>query len=248
MERRGFISLAGMGVLSACLPGTPKKTKKPSDAKNTDLNSSFMGHQFPALPFAYNSLEPYIDARTVEIHYDKHHHGYFRKFLKAIKGTNLEKTPMHKIFSSVSTYDDNVRNNGGGYYNHMLYWENLSPNGGQPSGRLLSKLIKHFKSLDEFKLEFNNSAKTLFGSGWTWLILNDNRELQIVSTSNQDNPLMDIVETRGIPLLTIDIWEHAYYLKYQNRRADYINNFWNIINWNTVNNRFANAIKGSWKG
>ncbi len=245
MQRRGFISLVGIGALSACLPGTKNRTIKSTEAKNNDINNSFSGHQFPVLPYVYNALEPHIDARTVEIHYDKHHRGYYQKFLKAIKGTDLEKTPMHKIFSSVSTYNDSIRNNGGGYYNHMLYWENISPDGGQPSARLLSKLIKFFNSFDEFKLEFNNSAKTLFGSGWTWLILNENRELQIVSTSNQDNPLMDIVETQGIPLLTIDIWEHAYYLKYQNRRADYINNFWDIINWNAVNERFIDALKNS---
>jgi len=128
--------------------------------------------------------------------------------------------PMHKIFSSVSSYSDAVRNNGGGYYNHMLYWENLSPAASEPSARLLSKLIKYFKSLEEFKTDFSSSAKTLFGSGWVWLILNEKRELQIVSTANQDNPLMDIAEIQGIPLLTIDIWEHAYYLKYQNRELN----------------------------
>ncbi len=246
MHRRGFIGLVGLGALSACVPGTPKTTKKSTG--NDDLQSNkISGHYFPVLPFAYDALEPYIDARTVEIHYDKHHRGYFRKFSNAIKGTELEKVPMHKIFSSVSSYSEAIKNNGGGYYNHLLYWENLSPVSGQPSARLLSKIIKYFKSLDEFKIEFNNSAKTLFGSGWTWLILNKNRELEIVSTSNQDNPLMNIVENRGIPLLTIDIWEHAYYLKYQNRRADYINNFWNIINWNTVNERFINALKDSRK-
>lgn len=246
MQRRGFISLVGMGALSACIPGTTKTAQKTSG--NNSSSDSFVGHKFPALPFAYNALEPHIDARTVEIHYDKHHRGYFKKFTNAINGTELERTPMHKIFSSVSEYGDAVRNNGGGYYNHMLYWENLSPSTSKPSARLLSKLVNNFKSLDEFKSEFNSSAKTLFGAGWTWLILNDDRKLQIVSTPNQDNPLMDIAEIRGIPLLTIDIWEHAYYLKYQNRRGEYISNFWDIINWDTVNTRFANAMKGDWKG
>jgi len=245
MQRRGFISLVGIGALSACIPGTSKKA---SNNKSSELDNNFAGHKFPVLPFAYNALEPHIDARTVEIHYDKHHRGYFRKFTNAIKGTELVKTPMHEIFASVSTYGDAVRNSGGGYYNHMLYWENLSPTSGEPSAKLLSKLVKYFKSLDEFKSEFNKSAKTLFGAGWTWLILNENKELQIVSTPNQDNPLMDIAEVRGIPLLTIDIWEHAYYLKYQNRRGEYISNFWDIINWDTVNSRFANAMKGDWKG
>ncbi len=248
MQRRGFISLVGIGVLSACVPGAPKSAKKTSDKSSSDSDNNFAGHRFPVLPFAYNALEPHIDARTVEIHYDKHHRGYFRKFTKAIKDTDLEKMPMHKIFASVSSYSDGVRNNGGGYYNHMLYWENLSPAASEPSARLLSKIVKYFKSLDGFKAEFSSSAKTVFGAGWTWLILNKDRELQIVSTANQDNPLMDIVETGGIPLLTIDIWEHAYYLKYQNRRGEYISNFWDIINWDTVNKRFIGAMKGSWKG
>ena len=247
MKRRNFLSLVGMGVIAACTPGTSKKSKKTSDISNEPYEN-IPGHFFPPLPFTFNALEPYIDTLTVEIHYEKHFLGYFKKFTAAVKGTKLEKMPMYKIFSSVSSYDKSVRNFGGGYYNHKLYWENLSPDGGQPSAKLLSKIVKYFNSFDEFKTQFNNSAKTLFGSGWTWLILNDNNELQIVSTPNQDNPLMDISKVRGIPLLTIDVWEHAYYLKYQNRRGDYIANFWEIINWNKVNERFKKGLKGEWKG
>ena len=247
MKRRNFLGLVGMGVLAACTPGASKTSKKTSGINN-EPDVSIPGHYFPPLPFAFNALEPHIDARTVEIHYEKHHRGYFKKFTAAVKGTELETMPMYKIFSSVSSYSEAVKNFGGGYYNHTLYWENLSPDGGQPGARFLSKIVKYFDSFDNFKTQFYNSAKTLFGSGWTWLILNDKHELQIVSTPNQDNPLMDISKVRGIPLLTIDVWEHAYYLKYQNRRGDYITNFWDIINWNTVNKRFKGALKGEWKG
>ncbi len=247
MHRRGFISLVGLGVVSACVPGTSKSDKK-NTVKKSVSPETISRHIFPALPFAYNALEPYIDARTVEIHYDKHHRGYYNKFSAAIKGTALEKMPMYKIFANISAYSDTVKNYGGGYYNHMLYWENLSPDGGEPCARLLSNIVKNFNSLDNFKVEFSKAAKTLFGSGWAWLIMTGNNELKIVTSPNQDNPLMDFAEVKGVPLLTIDVWEHSYYLKYQNRRADYINNFWNIVNWNTVNERFLGAKKGTWKG
>ena len=247
MHRRGFISLVGLGVISACVPGTSKSSDKNTKAKSSSPGT-ISEHKFPPLPFAYNALEPYIDARTVEIHYDKHHRGYFKKFSAAIKGTELEKMPMYKIFANVSAYSETVKNYGGGYYNHMLYWDNLSPKGGEPCAKLLSKIVKYFDSMVQFKAEFNKAAKTLFGSGWAWLIMTDNKELKIVTSTNQDNPLMDFAEVKGVPLLTIDVWEHSYYLKYQNRRADYINNFWNIVNWNTVNERFLGAKEGTWKG
>ena len=247
MQRRGFLSLVGLGVLSACVPGTSKSDKKTVSALSSTSGTN-SGHKFPPLPFAYNALEPYIDARTVEIHYDKHHRGYFKKFSAAIKGTELEKMPMYKIFARISSYNETVKNYGGGYYNHMLYWQNLSPDGGKPCARLLSQIVKQYDSLDNFKAEFNKAAKTLFGSGWAWLIMTPEKELKIVTSANQDNPLMDIAGAKGVPLLTIDVWEHSYYLKYQNRRAEYINNFWNIVNWNTVNERFLGAKKGTWKG
>ena len=247
MRRRDFISLTGLGVISACVPGTSKSDKNTGNIKSSSPET-ISKHVFPALPFAYNALEPYIDARTVEIHYNKHHRGYFKKFSAAIKGSELEKMPMYKIFANVSSYSETVKNYGGGYYNHKLYWENLSPDGGEPCAKLLSKIVKYFNSFDEFKAEFSKAAKTLFGSGWAWLIMTEDNELKIVTTTNQDNPLMGTAEVKGIPLLTIDVWEHSYYLKYQNRRADYINNFWNIVNWNTVNDRFLGAKKGTWKG
>jgi Fe-Mn family superoxide dismutase len=245
MQRRNFIGITALGVLGACVPGNKSKTTtKPEDSGKAGK----MIHTFPELPFAYNALEPYIDAQTVEIHYDKHHRGYFKKFTSAIKGTALEQMPMHKIFENISNYDDVIRNYGGGYYNHTLYWENLSPDGGKPSGKLLTKIVKYFDSVDNFKEQFYTTAKTLFGSGWAWLIINENKELKIVSSPNQDNPLMDIAEIKGVPLLTIDVWEHAYYLKYKNKRGDYINSFWDIVNWNKINERLKGFLEGEWKG
>lgn len=243
MKRRQFISLLGMGAAAACTSATK--------SKNADASSKaapVSGHFFPVLPYQYNALEPYIDAKTMELHYDKHHRGYFKKFTAAIEDSSLETKSMPDIFAQVSKHGDDVRNNGGGYYNHLLFWESLSPDGGKPSAKLLSHLVKNFKSLDGFKDAFFEAAKTQFGSGWAWLILNAEGHLQIASTPNQDNPLMDIADVKGIPLLTIDVWEHAYYLHYQNKRGDYINAFWNIVNWKAVNKRLDKALKGRWLG
>ncbi len=241
MERRHFLSLASMALIASCVPAG----KKADNIKT----ANFAGHFFPELPFAYDALEPYIDAQTMELHYDKHHRGYFNKFTKAIEGSGLETNPMRDVFAKISTLDDGVRNNGGGYYNHMLFWENLSPDGGIPSARLLNALVKYFQSFDGFKEAFGKAAKTHFGSGWAWLILDkDGKTLKIYSSPNQDNPLMDIADQKGIPLMTLDVWEHAYYLKYQNKRADYVDNFWNVVNWNVVNKRFEEAMKGDWLG
>ncbi len=247
MKRRHFISLVGLGAAAACAPGAKSDSNKQEDKKALKT-APVSGHFFPALPYAYNALEPHIDVETMELHYDKHHRGYFKKFSAAIEDTSLETTAMRDVFAEVSKHGLAVRNNGGGYYNHMLFWENMSPEGGEPSARLLSHLVKNFKSFDAFKDAFFKAAKTRFGSGWAWLILTDDRELKIVSTANQDNPLMDVVETKGIPLLTIDVWEHAYYLNYQNKRGNYINAFWNVVNWKVVNKRFEKALKGEWLG
>jgi Fe-Mn family superoxide dismutase len=247
MKRRQFISLIGVGAAAACTGAS--KSNSNSEAKTNAVKSAMIsGHFFPALPYDYKALEPHIDAETMEIHYDRHHRGYFKKFTAAIEGTSLETTAMPAIFSEVSKHGLAVRNNGGGYYNHMLFWESLSPDGGEPSAKLLSHLVKAFKSFDAFKEEFFNAAKKRFGSGWAWLILDENKKLKVVSTSNQDNPLMDLAEVKGIPLLTIDVWEHAYYLNYQNKRGDYINAFWNVVNWKVVNKRFEKALKGEWIG
>lgn len=197
--------------------------------------------EFPALPYAYDALEPHIDARTMEIHYDRHFRTYYNNFVNAIKGTPLENTPVEKIFASVSTAGDPVRNNGGGYYNHAFFWNCMAPKSAGPSAELSEALTKSFGSLDKFKEAFGNAAKTRFGSGWAWLILTPDKKLIVTSTPNQDNPLMDVTSVKGTPLLTIDVWEHAYYLKYQNKRPDYVDNFWNVVNWEEVDRRYKNA-------
>ena len=195
---------------------------------------------FPALPYTYTALEPVIDKTTVELHYDKHHRGYFNKFKKAIEGTELEKMSLYEIFADISKQSDAVRNNAGGYFNHVIYWANLSPDGGgEPSGVLLKHIINSFGSYDAFVKEVSDAAKTRFGSGWAWLAIDfKTNELFVASTANQDNPLMDIAERRGFPILALDVWEHAYYLNYQNKRADYIDSFWEKVNWKDVEERF----------
>jgi Fe-Mn family superoxide dismutase len=243
MERRYFLSLMGMAALSACAPSGKKQ-----DNSGSAVGPTISGHTFPDLGYNYNALEPYIDAETMELHYDKHYRGYFNKFMTAIKDTDLETTPMHHIFSNISQHNDAVRNNGGGFYNHRLFWENMSPAGGEPSARLLNAIVKAFGSFDDFKTLFVDVAKSHFGSGWGWLYLDKDKKLNVTSTSNQDNPLMDISDHKGIPLLTIDVWEHAYYLNYQNERGRYVDNFWNVINWKVVSNRWDKAMKGEWKG
>lgn len=208
----------------------------------TNKNTSAVNHQFKPLPYAYDALEPYIDKLTMEIHYSRHHKAYFDNFIKAISGMPLEKMSMNELFDNISTLPAAVRNNGGGYYNHELFWENMAPNAEKMSEKFESILLKQFVSIEKFKEDFSNAGMTRFGSGWAWLSVNAQGELFISSTPNQDNPLMDVAEKRGIPILAMDVWEHAYYLKYQNKRADYINAFWNVINWNVVEERYEEAM------
>lgn len=198
-----------------------------------------MAFKLPDLPYAFDALEPYIDAKTMEIHHDKHHAGYTNNLNAAIEGTALENKSIIEILANVSNESAAVRNNGGGYYNHDLFWKVMGPNaGGTPSGELGEAINKTFGSFDAFKSEFSKAAATRFGSGWAWLVKNDSG-LVVCSTPNQDNPLMDIAEVKGTPILGLDVWEHAYYLHYQNRRPDYISNFWEVVNWNEVAARFA---------
>lgn len=198
-------------------------------------------YELPKLNYAYDALEPYIDARTMEIHYTKHHAGYTNNLNNALQGTEHEGKEIEEIFSYVSKLPVAIRNNGGGYYNHDLFWQVLSPNGGGfPGGELAAEINKYFGSFNKFKELFSGAAATRFGSGWAWLIVH-NGELRITSTPNQDNPLMDVADMKGTPILGLDVWEHAYYLKYQNRRADYITAFWNIVNWDEVLRRFKTA-------
>ncbi|HNZ43458.1 MAG TPA: superoxide dismutase [Bacteroidales bacterium] len=208
----------------------------------TNKNNSAVNHQFKPLPYAYDALEPYIDKMTMEIHYSRHHKAYFDNFIKAINGTPLEKMSMNELFENMSTLPAAVRNNGGGYYNHELFWENMAPGGVGMTERFEKMLKQQFGSVEKLKEEFANAGLTRFGSGWAWLNVDEKGNLFISSTPNQDNPLMDVAEKRGTPVLAMDVWEHAYYLKYQNKRVDYINAFWNIINWKVVEERYDEAV------
>ncbi|MEW6467833.1 MAG: superoxide dismutase [Bacteroidota bacterium] len=200
-----------------------------------------MAFELPKLPYAYNALEPHIDAKTMEIHHTKHHQAYVTNLNNAIAGGEAEKMSIEDICKNVSKYPAAVRNNGGGHYNHSLFWTIMKPGGGgNPSGALADAINGAFGSFDEFKKQFSNAGATRFGSGWAWLTLSGGK-LTISSTPNQDNPLMDVAEVKGAPILGLDVWEHAYYLNYQNRRPDYIAAFWNVINWEEVAKRFAAA-------
>jgi Fe-Mn family superoxide dismutase len=241
MERRNFIKSASLGAAALYLGG--KVVTASGSNTNTEKTEGQQALVFPALPFAYDTLEPYMDARTIEIHYDKHHRSYFNNLVNVIKGTPMEALTIEEILKNVSIRGDSIKNNGGGFYNHNLFWNNLRLGSSGPSIELSSVLDKTFGSFDKFRETFNNAAKTRFGSGWAWLYLTTEKTLAISSTPNQDNPLMDISPLQGIPLLTLDVWEHAYYLKYQNRRAEYIDAFWNVVNWEEVNRRYAQAVK-----
>ncbi|HPQ07686.1 MAG TPA: superoxide dismutase [Bacteroidia bacterium] len=203
-----------------------------------------MAFTLPKLEYAYNALEPHIDARTMEIHHTKHHQAYIDNLNKAIAGTDAEKLSIEEICRNVSKYPVAVRNNGGGHYNHTLFWQLMAPNaGGEPVGEIAQAINKTFQSFDNFKSQFSQAAMGRFGSGWAWLVVDANKNLVIGSTPNQDNTLMDISELKGLPVLGIDVWEHAYYLNYQNRRADYVQAFFNVINWKKVNELYLNALK-----
>lgn len=200
-----------------------------------------MAFELPKLDYAYNALEPNIDALTMEIHHTKHHAAYTNNLNAALEGTPNAGKSIEELLTGISKLSVAIRNNGGGYYNHNLFWKVIGPNGGgKPSGDLLAAIEKNFGSFDAFKEEFAKAAATRFGSGWAWLVKQADGKLVITSTPNQDNPLMDIADVKGTPILALDVWEHAYYLKYQNRRPDYISAFWNVVNWNEV----AARLKG----
>jgi len=197
--------------------------------------------QLPELPYAYDALEPHIDARTMEIHHGKHHNAYVTNFNKALEEAGIEGKTVEEIFKNISHYPASVRNNGGGYFNHSLFWTSMSPDGGgTPTGELAEAIDASFGSFDEFKEKFSNAAATRFGSGWAWLGVNDGK-LCISSTPNQDNTLMDTSDCPCTPILCLDVWEHAYYLNYQNKRPDYIAAWWNVVNWDGVAKRFKEA-------
>lgn len=196
------------------------------------------------LQYAYSGLEPYIDAATMEIHYSKHHAAYTANLNKAVNGQTWASLPLFDIFQEIEKYPVSVRNNGGGYYNHLLFWQLMKPNGGGlPAGKLFDAIKETFGSFEKFQSEFNTNASTRFGSGWAWLSVNEEGKLFVSSTANQDNPLMSTEKNQGIPVLCIDVWEHAYYLKYQNKRTDYVKSFWNVVNWDEVSRRYEEALK-----
>ncbi|MDP4186211.1 MAG: superoxide dismutase [Bacteroidota bacterium] len=194
--------------------------------------------KFPALPYAYAALEPCIDAKTVEIHYDRHYRNYYNNFIAALAKDGIKETDVPKILAKISSYSTAIRNNGGGFYNHLLYFENMSSGNVTMPDSLKYLFTRDFGSPAQFREQFVSAAKGIFGSGWAWLCVDKNGKLFVTTTPNQDNPLMDIVKDQGTPLLALDVWEHAYYLQYQNKRADYIQSFMSIINWNIVLQRY----------
>jgi Fe-Mn family superoxide dismutase len=241
MKKREFIktsSVITMGVLTAPLISC----KNTSDKKEMDesiedsASNEIVAFDLPPLPYDLNALEPYIDERTMGIHHGKHHAGYVNKLNAALKDSNFSGKDLTTIVKTVTENDTAIRNNGGGHYNHSMFWTIMKPGGGEvPSGKLADAINSNFGSFDEFKTLFAKAAATRFGSGWGWLSVDAKNKLFISSTPNQDNPLMkNLVEQKGTPILGIDVWEHAYYLNYQNRRTDYIDNFFNIINWEQV--------------
>ncbi len=199
-----------------------------------------MAFTLPELPYAHDALEPHIDKQTMEIHHGKHHQAYVDNLNKAVAGTEHESKSLAELIASAGKISPAVRNNGGGHWNHSFFWELLSANGGKPSGKLAEAISATFGTLEALQEKVNTAGATRFGSGWAWLIVKDGK-LEVSSTPNQDNPLMDVAEVKGTPILGIDVWEHAYYLKYQNKRPDYLKAIWNVINWDKVAEHFAAA-------
>lgn len=201
-----------------------------------------MAFTVPDLPYAYDALEPYIDKQTMEIHHDKHHKAYVDNLNKAVAGTENEGKSLEDLIKNAGKLSPAIRNNGGGHWNHSFFWKVMAPHSAtEPSGELAEAIKSAFGSLDEFKEKFAAAGGSRFGSGWAWLIVTEGGKLEVTSTPNQDNPLMDVAETKGKPILGVDVWEHAYYLKYQNRRPEYLKNFWHVVNWAKVAENYAEA-------
>jgi Fe-Mn family superoxide dismutase len=240
MNRRKFIySVAAISAASAIEPFA--KSIYNISNKNERSKDIMAKFELPALPYGYDALEPYIDKMTMEIHHDKHHTAYLNNLNKAVEGTEMATKTLDELIMNISKYPMAVRNNGGGHWNHSLFWTLMKKNGGgEPTGPLADSIKSSFGSFDEFKKQFSNAGATRFGSGWAWLVV-QNGKLAIGSTPNQDNPLMDISDFKGTPVLGLDVWEHAYYLKYQNKRPEYIENWWNVINWAEASKRFSEA-------
>ncbi|MBL7914943.1 MAG: superoxide dismutase [Bacteroidia bacterium] len=232
IRNAALLTVAGAGLR---LVGTQAFADSPQD------DGGFL-FKLPALPYGAAALEPYIDTQTMEIHHGKHHKAYVDNLNKALKGSGLTSDSLEDLMKNISKHSVAIRNNGGGHYNHSLFWKLMKPaGGGNPDGQIAEAINNSFGSFKIMQEQFNAAATTRFGSGWAWLIA-DKGKLTITSTANQDNPLMDIAEVKGTPLLALDVWEHAYYLKYQNKRADYVNAFWNVVNWEQVNS-LLKAVK-----
>lgn len=222
----------------------PEKAEdKAAQVAGQPVEKAKVVHQFAPLPYAFDALEKAIDAKTMEIHYDRHHRAYFNNFIKAIQGTEMEFLTLEQLFANMSKFPVVVRNNGGGHYNHELFWNIMSPDGGgEPQGKLAQTIRAQFGSFDDFKKQFEQAGAQRFGSGWVWLSVGEDKKLFISSTPNQDNPLMDVADKRGIPILGMDVWEHAYYLRYQNQRGSYMSAFWSVVNWKSVEKLFEEAM------
>ena len=248
MNKREFIkrsAILGAGTLiaptiaSSCMNGAAQAGATASLVAQND-DGIFLQ---PELGYAFNALEPHVDAMTMEVHYGKHHAGYTKKFNAALEHADFHSTDIYKLFASVSSHGSGIRNNGGGYFNHNLYWKFMSPEGGgEPAGILADAIAADFGSFAEFKELFSATAASHFGSGWGWLLLNADGKLQVTSLPNQDNPLMDVSPVQGTPLLNIDVWEHAYYLHYQNMRGSYVEAYWNVIDWRFVEALYTEAV------
>lgn len=241
MKRKNFLKSLGLISLAPSINKIEAITNQLNKNRSNTKMSKF---ELAPLPYAFNALEPYIDAQTMEIHHGKHHGGYVANLNKAIEAKpELEGKSLEELFKVVSTLPAAVRNNGGGHYNHTMFWNIMGPNkGGKPTGALADAINGTFESFEKFQELFNNAATTRFGSGWAWLVLS-NGKLVVTSTPNQDNPLMDVAEVKGFPIMGLDVWEHAYYLKYQNRRPEYITNWWNVVDWDAIAKRFNEAKK-----
>jgi Fe-Mn family superoxide dismutase len=230
--KAGAALYLGSTLLSSCSSGA----KVSSSKYNT-------GFQQDPLPYSYNALSEAIDGTTMEIHYTKHAATYASNLQAAIKDENVNAKSLEEVLSKVSKFSAKMRNNGGGHYNHELFWKVMSPSGGNnPSGKLADAITSSFGSLESFKTQFSDAGKNRFGSGWAWLVVDNDKKLRIGSTPNQDNPLMDVAEIKGFPILGLDVWEHAYYLRYQNKRPDYITNWWKVVNWKYVQDRYESVV------
>jgi Superoxide dismutase len=228
-----------IGIVVAFAAANAQEPQKEA-FNSSDLTTVY---PFPSLPYAYDALATFVDKETMEIHYTKHYKAYYTKFLAALSGSGFEGKPLPELFASASKLAPALKNNAGGYFNHKLFWEVMSPmGGGEPTGKLLASINEAFGSFDSFAKQFEAAANGVFGSGWAWLAVDKAGKLFITSTSNQDNTLMDIAPRFGVPILALDVWEHAYYLRYQNRRSDYVSLFWKVVNWPAVEQKMTDAV------